>query len=91
LFFFRIVTIFLYIGLDDLWTKKEELEKDIEYGTEEINKLQSQIKTLNEKLTKANEKLLKKEWSRNEFEKIITKTQAAYLKIFETSQKILNI
>ena len=56
---------------------------------EEKHKLQNDIRVLSEKLAKVNESLAKKISARNEFDKTIAETEAAYMKVNCTI--ILNI
>ena len=49
---------------------------------EEKHKLQNDIRVLSEKLAKTNEGLAKKISARNEFDKTIAETEAAYMKVF---------
>ena len=48
---------------------------------EEKQKLQNDIRILTERLAKVNESLAKKMSSRNEFDKTIAETEAAYMKV----------
>ena len=58
---------------------------------DEKHKLQNDIRVLSEKLAKVNESLAKKISARNEFDKTIAETEAAYMKILESSQTLLNV
>jgi Sjoegren syndrome nuclear autoantigen 1 len=58
---------------------------------EEKHKLQNDIRVLSEKLAKINESLAKKISARNEFDKTIAETEAAYMKILESSQTLLSV
>lgn len=58
---------------------------------EEKHKLQNDIRVISEKLAKTNESLAKKISARNEFDKTIAETEAAYMKILESSQTLLNV
>nr|XP_039252104.1 Sjoegren syndrome nuclear autoantigen 1 homolog [Styela clava] len=76
--------------IEDLCSKRDELHRQISQEEEEKQKLQSDIRILTERLAKINESLAKKMSSRNEFDKTIAETEAAYMKILETSQTLLN-
>uniref|UniRef100_A0A8D0GUX2 Sjogren syndrome nuclear autoantigen 1 n=1 Tax=Sphenodon punctatus TaxID=8508 RepID=A0A8D0GUX2_SPHPU len=77
--------------IEDLCTKRDELNKQIQQEEEEKNKLQNDIRILTEKLARVNENLARKMASRNEFDKTIAETEAAYMKILESSQTLLNV
>ena len=48
---------------------------------EEKHKLQNDIRVVSERLAKVNESLAKKISARNEFDKTIAETEAAYMKV----------
>ncbi|XP_072286380.1 microtubule nucleation factor SSNA1 [Pyxicephalus adspersus] len=77
--------------IEDLCGKRDELNRQIQLEEEEKNKLQNDIRILTEKLSRVNESLAKKMASRKEFDKTISETQAAYMKILESSQILLNV
>ncbi|XP_068104762.1 microtubule nucleation factor SSNA1 [Hyperolius riggenbachi] len=77
--------------IEDLCSKRDELNRQIQHEEDEKNKLQNDIRILTEKLSKVNESLARKMASRNEFDKTIAETQAAYMKILESSQTLLNV
>ncbi|XP_074655035.1 microtubule nucleation factor SSNA1-like [Tubulanus polymorphus] len=77
--------------IEDLCAKRDELNRQILTEEEEKQKLQNDIRILTEKLAKVNESLSKKLASRNEFDKTIAETEAAYMKILESSQTLLNV
>ena len=72
-------------------TKRDELQRQILVEEEEKHKLQNDIRVLSEKMAKVNESLAKKISARNEFDKTIAETEAAYMKILESSQTLLNV
>ncbi|XP_062815548.1 microtubule nucleation factor SSNA1 [Anolis carolinensis] len=77
--------------IEDLCVKREELTKQICMEEEEKVKLQGEIRTLTERLARVNENLARKMASRNEFDKTIAETEAAYMKILESSQTLLSV
>jgi len=77
--------------IEDLCTRRDELQKQILDEEEEKNKLQNDIRILTERLAKVNESLSKKIASRAEFDRTIAETEAAYTKILESSQTLLNV
>ena len=68
-------------GIEDLCTKRDELQKQIINEEEEKSKIQNDIRILSERLAKINESLAKKIASRNEYDKTIAETEAAYMKV----------
>ncbi|CAM2103743.1 microtubule nucleation factor SSNA1 isoform X1 [Lepidochelys kempii] len=69
--------------IEELCTKRDELSHQIQQEEGEKNKLQNDIRLLTEKLARVNESLARKMATRNEFEKTIAETEAAYTKVFE--------
>nr|CAB3266605.1 Sjoegren syndrome nuclear autoantigen 1 homolog [Phallusia mammillata] len=76
--------------IEDLCAKRDELHRQALQEEEDKQKLQTEIRLLTERLAKVNESLAKKMAARNEFDKTIAETEAAYMKILETSQTLLN-
>ena len=76
--------------IEDLCGKRDELHRQILQEEEEKQKLQNEVKALTERLSKVNESLARKMSARNEFDRTIAETEAAYMKILETSQTLLN-
>ena len=70
--------------IEDLCTKRDDLQRQIIVEEEEKYKLQNDIRILSEKLAKVNEALAKKITARNEFDKTIAETEAAYMKVSST-------
>ena len=80
-FLFLSFILFFWIGIEDLCTKRDELQKQILNEEEEKSKIQNDIRILSERLAKINESLAKKIASRNEYDKTIAETEAAYMKV----------
>ena len=78
------------LGIEDLCTKRDELQKQIINEEEEKSKIQNDIRILSERLAKINESLAKKIASRNEYDKTISETEAAYMKVSFVILQILN-
>lgn len=77
--------------IEDLCSKRDDLHKQVLDEEEEKKKIQNDIRILTERLAKINESLSKKIASRNEFDRTIAETEAAYMKILESSQTLLNV
>ncbi|XP_069465953.1 microtubule nucleation factor SSNA1 [Ambystoma mexicanum] len=77
--------------IEELCSKRDDLNRQIMLEEEEKNKLQNDIRILTEKLSRVNENLARKMASRNEFDKTIAETEAAYMKILESSQTLLTV
>lgn len=78
-------------GIEELCQKREELCRQIQQEEEEKQRLQNEVRQLTEKLARVNENLARKIASRNEFDRTIAETEAAYLKILESSQTLLSV
>uniref|UniRef100_A0A673VAG7 SS nuclear autoantigen 1 n=1 Tax=Suricata suricatta TaxID=37032 RepID=A0A673VAG7_SURSU len=77
--------------IEELCQKREELCRQIQQEEDEKQRLQSEVRQLTEKLARVNENLARKIASRNEFDRTIAETEAAYLKILESSQTLLSV
>ncbi|XP_044898394.1 Sjoegren syndrome nuclear autoantigen 1 isoform X1 [Felis catus] len=66
--------------IEELCQKREELCRQIQQEEDEKQRLQSEVRQLTEKLARVNENLARKIASRNEFDRTIAETEAAYLK-----------
>ncbi|XP_072185558.1 microtubule nucleation factor SSNA1-like [Excalfactoria chinensis] len=77
--------------IEDLCMQKEELNKQIQQAEEEKSKLQHEIQILNEQLECVCENLAQKVASRNELDKILAETEAAYMKILDSSRTLLSV
>ncbi|CAB3982857.1 Hypothetical predicted protein [Paramuricea clavata] len=77
--------------IEDLCNKRDELQKQILVEEEEKCKIQNDLRILTERLARINESLAKKIASRNEYDKTIAETEAAYMKILESSQTLLHV
>lgn len=58
---------------------------------EEKAKIQNDLRILTERLSRINEGLARKISARNEYDRTIQETEAAYLKILESSQTLLHV
>ena len=84
-------TLIDVLGIEDLCAKRDELQRQILIEEEDKHKLENEIRLSSEKLAKINENLAKKITARTEFDRTISETEAAYMKILESSQTLLNV
>lgn len=68
-------------GIEDLCTKRDELHRQIMSEEEEKNKIQNDIRILTERLAKITESLSKKYAAQNDYDRTISETEAAYMKV----------
>ena len=78
-------------GIEDLREKREEINKQISSDEQEKTKIQNDLAVLTKRLSQLNDKLAREVASRNEYDKTIQETEAAYLKILESSQTLLTV
>ncbi|KAM9322663.1 microtubule nucleation factor SSNA1-like [Pholidichthys leucotaenia] len=77
--------------IEDLCSKRDELNRQIEQEEEEKERLQHDIRILSEKLSRVNESLTQRLAARATFDRTIAETEAAYTKILESSQSLLSV
>ena len=77
--------------IEDLRAKREEVNRQILKEEEEKARIQKDISTLTARLQKLNESITRKTQARNEYDKSIQETEAAYMKILESSQTLLHV
>ncbi|XP_014475279.1 PREDICTED: Sjoegren syndrome nuclear autoantigen 1 homolog [Dinoponera quadriceps] len=77
--------------LEKLKLRRTELQAQIESQEEEKNNLQREIEKLSCKLALLNDSLAKRIAVRNEYDRTISDTETAYMKILESSQLLLNM
>ena len=61
---------------------------DVLFNAEEKAKIQKDLAILTERLSKINESLQRKQQARSEYDQTIQETEAAYMKILESSQNL---
>ena len=67
--------------LEDLRDKREEISKQITREEEEKSKIQNDLTVLTKRLAQINDSIARKVASRNDYDKTIQETEAAYLKV----------
>jgi Sjoegren syndrome nuclear autoantigen 1 len=77
--------------IEDLREKREEINRIILREEEEKAKIQRDLSVLSDRLTTINESLAKKISARSEYDRTIQETEAAYMKILESSQTLLQV
>lgn len=77
--------------IEDLREKREEINRQILKEEEEKAKIQRDLSILTDRLSKINETLARKIQARNEYDRTIQETEAAYMKILESSQTLLQV
>ncbi|OQR92509.1 hypothetical protein THRCLA_08686, partial [Thraustotheca clavata] len=77
--------------IEDLREKREEVNRAILKEEEEKAKIQKDLTVLTDRLSKINETLARKTQARNEYDRTIQETEAAYMKILESSQTLLHV
>ena len=77
--------------IEDLREKREDVNRSILRDEEEKAKCQRDLTTITERLSKLNEGLARKMQARLEFDQTIQETEAAYMKILESSQTLLGV
>ena len=77
--------------IEDMREKREEVNKQILKEEEEKAKIQKDLSILTDRQSKINESLTRKVQARNEYDKTIQETEAAYMKILESSQTLLHV
>ena len=77
--------------IEDLREKREEVNRQILTEEEEKAKIQKDLAILTERLSKINESLQRKQQARSEYDQTIQETEAAYMKILESSQTLLHV
>ncbi|XP_029920504.1 microtubule nucleation factor SSNA1 [Myripristis murdjan] len=77
--------------IEELCSKREELNRQIQQEEQEKARLQHDIAVLTEKLSRVNESLAQRLTARDTFDRTIAETEAAYMKILESSQTLLSV
>lgn len=68
-------------GIEELCSKREELNRQVQKEEEEKARLQHDIRVLTEKLSRVNESLARRLAARADFDRTIAETEAAYMKV----------
>eukprot|EP00043_Microstomoeca_roanoka_P005839 m.58347 g.58347 ORF g.58347 m.58347 type:complete len:107 (-) comp13142_c0_seq1:2259-2579(-) len=77
--------------LEDLKKKREEVHLQVLAEEEEKLKIQNDLHILTERLARITESLNKKISTRNEYDRTISETESAYMKILDSSQSLLQV
>ncbi|XP_061590470.1 Sjoegren syndrome nuclear autoantigen 1 [Cololabis saira] len=77
--------------IEDLCSKRDELNSQIKQEEEERERLEHDIHVLSEKLSRVNKSLEQRLAARATFDRTIAETEAAYTKILESSQSLLSV
>lgn len=77
--------------IEDLREKREEINRQILKEEEDKAKIQRDLSVLTDRLSTINEALARKIQARNEYDRTIQETEAAYMKILESSQTLLQV
>ena len=73
--------LFTFLGIEDLSSKRDELQQQILIEEEEKQKIQNDIRILTERLAQVNEGLAHKISTRNDYDRTIAECETAYKKV----------
>mmetsp|Transcript_4240 Transcript_4240/g.9234 ORF Transcript_4240/g.9234 Transcript_4240/m.9234 type:complete len:112 (-) Transcript_4240:578-913(-) len=77
--------------IEDLREKREEILKQLKEDEAEKAKIQADLQALTKRLAQVNDSIARKTETKNEYDKVISETEGAYLKILESSQTLLTV
>ncbi|XP_034047852.1 Sjoegren syndrome nuclear autoantigen 1 [Thalassophryne amazonica] len=77
--------------IEDLCSKREELNRLIKQEEAEKEQLEHDIRVLSDKLSRVNESLTQRLTTRATYDRTIAETEAAYTKILESSHSLLSV
>eukprot|EP01084_Bolivina_argentea_P109349 195457_1 len=77
--------------LTELKQKRDNVNKEIISEEREKSRVQKQLAELTEQLHRLNESIARNQQNKNEYDKTIQETEAAYMKILESSQTLLHV
>lgn len=77
--------------IEELRERRDEVVRQIQRDEEIKAKIQQDLAILSKKLSDINEELGKKITARNEYDRTIQETEAAYMKILESSNTLLQV
>ena len=77
--------------VEELCEKRSLLQKDIDKEEQQKFALETQLKTVQDKLARINTSLNDKLATKTEYDKVISESEQAYMKIVESSQVLLNV
>lgn len=77
--------------IEDLREKRDEILKQLREDDAEKAKITQDLQILTKRLAQVNESIARKAETKNEYDKVIAETEAAYLKILESSQTLLTV
>lgn len=80
-----------HAGIEDLREKREEINRMLKDEEMEKAKIQNDLTVLTKRLSAVNDSIARKIASRNEYDKTIGETEAAYTKILESSATLLTV
>eukprot|EP00041_Stephanoeca_diplocostata_P007497 m.106536 g.106536 ORF g.106536 m.106536 type:complete len:103 (-) comp16906_c0_seq2:384-692(-) len=77
--------------LEELRGKRENINQQILVKQEERLKIQNELHILSERLARISDDLTAKVSARDQIDEMIAETEAAYMKILESSQALLSV
>lgn len=77
--------------IENIRTSREDLHDEIIQDETEKSLIESEIQSLTERLNNLTDALMKKYEARDEFDRTITETEQAFMKILESSQTLLHV
>ncbi|KAK9810918.1 hypothetical protein WJX73_008364 [Symbiochloris irregularis] len=77
--------------IEDMRVRREEVQRQIQDEEVEKGKIQQDLAVLTKRLGQINNSLARKVATRTEYDKVIQETEAAYVKILESSQTLLTV
>jgi sjoegren syndrome nuclear autoantigen 1 len=77
--------------IEGLRERRDEVARAIDVEDKERLKIQSDLNILTERLARVNESLARKVQAKTEYDRTIQETEAAYMKIVESSGTLLHV
>ncbi|KYO46834.1 microtubule nucleation factor SSNA1-like [Alligator mississippiensis] len=77
--------------LEDLCLRRDELARQIRRDEEERERLRRDVRALGERLERVSGSLARKAEARDELDKILAETDAAYVKILDSFRALLSV
>ena len=77
--------------IENIRENRDDLHEEIITDEQEKHEIEQQIMALNERLTTLSEALIKKYEAREEFDRTISETEQAFMRILESSQTLLHV